>query len=169
MAEDAVSVVSLPNEEMKGRIIGREGRNIRALEAATGVDIIIDDTPEAVILSCFNPIRREVARVAIERLISDGRIHPARIEEIVGKVAEELDDKIKAAGEQAVFDAGVHNVHPEVIRLLGRLKFRSSYSQNVYQHSLEVAFISGIIAGELKLSVPGAKTRRSPSRHRKGR
>ena len=157
VAEDAVSVVSLPNEEMKGRIIGREGRNIRALEAATGVDIIIDDTPEAVILSCFNPIRREVARVAIERLISDGRIHPARIEEIVGKVAEELDDKIKSAGEQAVFDAGVHNVHPEIIRLLGRLKFRSSYSQNVYQHSLEVAFISGIIAAELKLSIPGAK------------
>jgi ribonuclease Y len=157
VAEDAVSVVALPNEEMKGRIIGREGRNIRALEAATGVDIIIDDTPEAVILSCFNPIRREVARVAIERLISDGRIHPARIEEIVSKVAEELDDKIKSAGEQAVFDAGVHNVHPEIIRLLGRLKFRSSYSQNVYQHSLEVAFISGIIAAELKLSVPGAK------------
>ena len=157
VVEDAVSVVSLPNEEMKGRIIGREGRNIRALEAATGVDIIIDDTPEAVILSCFNPIRREVARIAIERLISDGRIHPARIEEIVGKVAEELDDKIKSAGEQAVFDAGVHNVHPEIVRLLGRLKFRSSYSQNVYQHSLEVAFISGIIAAELKVSVPGAR------------
>jgi len=157
VAEDAVSVVSLPNEEMKGRIIGREGRNIRALEAATGVDIIIDDTPEAVILSCFNPIRREVARIAIERLISDGRIHPARIEEIVSKVAEELDDKIKSAGEQAVFDAGVHNVHPEVVRLLGRLKYRSSYSQNVYQHSLEVAFICGIMAGELKLSIAGAK------------
>jgi len=157
VAEDAVSVVSLPNEEMKGRIIGREGRNIRALEAATGVDIIIDDTPEAVILSCFNPIRREVARTAIERLISDGRIHPARIEEIVSKVAEELDDKIKSAGEQAVFDAGVHNVHPEVVRLLGRLKFRSSYSQNVYQHSLEVAFICGIMAGELKLNIAGAK------------
>jgi len=157
VAEDAVSVVSLPNEEMKGRIIGREGRNIRALEAATGVDIIIDDTPEAVILSCFNPIRREVARIAIERLISDGRIHPARIEEIVSKVAEELDDKIKSAGEQAVFDAGVHNVHPEVVRLLGRLKYRSSYSQNVYQHSLEVAFICGIMAGELKLNIAGAK------------
>ncbi len=157
VAEDAVSVVSLPNEEMKGRIIGREGRNIRALEAATGVDIIIDDTPEAVILSCFNPIRREVARVAIERLISDGRIHPARIEEIVSKVAEELEEKLKSAGEQAVFDAGVHNVHPEVVKLLGRLKFRSSYSQNVYQHSLEVAFICGILASELKLNVQEAK------------
>ena len=157
VAEDAVSVVSLPNEEMKGRIIGREGRNIRALEGATGVDIIIDDTPEAVILSCFNPIRREVARIAIERLISDGRIHPARIEEVVSKVAEELEEKLKSAGEQAVFDAGVHNVHPEVVRLLGRLKFRSSYSQNVYQHSLEVAFICGIIAAELKLNVQEAK------------
>ena len=157
VAEDAVSVVALPNEEMKGRIIGREGRNIRALEAATGVDIIIDDTPEAVILSCFNPIRREVARVAIERLISDGRIHPARIEEIVTKVAEELEEKLKTTGEQAVFDAGVHNVHPEVVKLLGRLKFRSSYSQNVYQHSLEVAFICGIIAAELKLNVQEAK------------
>jgi ribonuclease Y len=157
VAEDAVSVVALPNEEMKGRIIGREGRNIRALEAATGVDIIIDDTPEAVILSCFNPIRREVARIAIERLISDGRIHPARIEEIVGKVAEELDEKIKLAGEQAVFDAGVHNVHAEIVKLLGRLKFRSSYSQNVYQHSLEVAFICGIIAAELKMNIAEAK------------
>ena len=157
VAEDAVSVVPLPNEEMKGRIIGREGRNIRALEAATGVDIIIDDTPEAVILSCFNPIRREVARIAIERLISDGRIHPARIEEIVTKVAEELEEKLKSTGEQAVFDAGVHNVHAEVVRLLGRLKFRSSYSQNVYQHSLEVAFISGILAAELKLNVQEAK------------
>jgi ribonucrease Y len=157
VAEDAVSVVSLPNEEMKGRIIGREGRNIRALEAATGVDIIIDDTPEAVILSCFNPIRREVARIAIERLISDGRIHPARIEEIVGKVAEELEEKLKSAGEQAVFDAGVHNVHPEIVKLLGRLKFRSSYSQNVYMHSLEVAFICGILAAELKLNVQEAK------------
>ncbi len=157
VAEDAVSVVTLPNEEMKGRIIGREGRNIRALEAATGVDIIIDDTPEAVILSCFNPIRREVARIAIERLISDGRIHPARIEEIVTKVAEELEEKLKTTGEQAVFDAGVHNVHPELVKLLGRLKFRSSYSQNVYQHSLEVAFISGILAAELKVNVQEAR------------
>jgi len=142
---------------MKGRIIGREGRNIRALEAATGVDIIIDDTPEAVILSCFNPIRREVARIAIERLISDGRIHPARIEEIVSKVAEEMEVKIKEAGEQAVFDLGIHNVHPEIVKLIGRLKFRSSYAQNVYQHSLEVAFICGIIASELRLNVKLAK------------
>jgi ribonuclease Y len=157
VGEDTVSAVTLPNEEMKGRIIGREGRNIRALEAATGVDIIIDDTPEAVILSCFNPIRREVARVAIERLISDGRIHPARIEEIVSKVAEEMENKTKEAGEQAVFDLGVHNVHPEMVKLLGRLKFRSSYAQNIYQHSLEVAFICGIIAAELKANVKEAK------------
>jgi len=157
VGENTVSVVTLPNEEMKGRIIGREGRNIRALEAATGVDIIIDDTPEAVILSCFNPIRREVARIAIERLISDGRIHPARIEEIVSKVAEEMEAKIKEAGEQAVFDLGIHNVHTEIVKLIGRLKFRSSYAQNVYQHSLEVAFICGIIASELKLNVKLAK------------
>lgn len=157
VGEDTVSTVSLPNEEMKGRIIGREGRNIRALEAATGVDIIIDDTPEAVILSCFNPIRREVARIAIEKLISDGRIHPARIEEIVTKVAEEMDDKLKNAGEQAVFDLGVHNVHPELVKLLGRLQFRSSYAQNVYQHSLEVAFICGIIASELRINTKDAK------------
>ena len=157
VGEDTVSTVTLPNEEMKGRIIGREGRNIRALEAATGVDIIIDDTPEAVILSCFNPIRREVARISIERLISDGRIHPARIEEIVSKVAEEMEDKIKEAGEQAIFDLGVHNVHLELVKILGRLKFRSSYAQNVYQHSLEVAFISGIIASELRLNVKEAK------------
>ncbi len=157
VGEDTVSAVTLPNEEMKGRIIGREGRNIRALEAATGVDIIIDDTPEAVILSCFNPIRREVARIAIERLISDGRIHPARIEEIVSKVAEEMENKTKEAGEQAVFDLGVHNVHPELVKLLGRLKFRSSYAQNIYQHSLEVAFICGVIAAELKANVKEAK------------
>jgi ribonuclease Y len=157
VGEDTVSTVPLPNEEMKGRIIGREGRNIRALEAATGVDIIIDDTPEAVILSCFNPIRREVAKIAISRLISDGRIHPARIEEIVSKVAEELEDRLKEAGEQAVFDLGVHNVHPEIVKLLGRLTFRSSYAQNVYQHSLEVAFICGVIASELRVSVKEAK------------
>ncbi|OPY77474.1 MAG: Ribonuclease Y [Syntrophorhabdus sp. PtaU1.Bin153] len=157
VGEDTVSTVPLPNEEMKGRIIGREGRNIRALEAATGVDIIIDDTPEAVILSCFNPIRREVAKIAISRLISDGRIHPARIEEIVGKVAEEMEDRLKEAGEQAVFDLGVHNVHPEIVKLLGRLTFRSSYAQNVYQHSLEVAFICGVIASELRANVKEAK------------
>lgn len=157
VGEDTVSTVPLPNEEMKGRIIGREGRNIRALEAATGVDIIIDDTPEAVILSCFNPIRREVARISIEKLISDGRIHPARIEEIVSKVAVEMEEKIKEAGEQAIFDLGIHNVHPELVRLLGRLKYRTSYAQNVYQHSLEVAFISGIIASELRLNIKEAK------------
>ncbi|MCX7965761.1 MAG: ribonuclease Y [Syntrophorhabdaceae bacterium] len=157
VGENTVSVIALPNEEMKGRIIGREGRNIRALEAATGVDIIIDDTPEAVILSCFNPIRREVARIAIERLITDGRIHPARIEEIVSKVAEEMEIKIKEAGEQAVFDLGIHNVHPEIVKLIGRLKYRSSYAQNVYQHSLEVAFICGIIASELRLNIKMAK------------
>jgi len=157
VGEDTVSTVPLPNEEMKGRIIGREGRNIRALKAATGVDIIIDDTPEAVILSCFNPIRREVAKIAISRLISDGRIHPARIEEIVSKVAEEMEDRIKEAGEQAVFDLGVHNVHPEIVKLLGRLTFRSSYAQNVYQHSLEVAFICGVIASELRVNVKEAK------------
>lgn len=157
VGEDTVSVVSLPNEEMKGRIIGREGRNIRALEAATGVDIIIDDTPEEVILSCFNPVRREVARIAMTKLISDGRIHPARIEEIVSKVAEEMEEKIKESGEQAVFDLGIHNVHPELVKLLGRLKFRSSYAQNIYQHSLEVAFICGAIASELKVNVKEAK------------
>lgn len=157
VGEDTVSVVALPNEEMKGRIIGREGRNIRALEAATGVDIIIDDTPEAVILSCFNPIRREVAKVSLERLISDGRIHPARIEEIVSKVAEEIEQKIKEGGEQAVFDLGVHNIHPELIKLVGRLKFRSSYAQNIYQHSVEVAFICGVIASELKVNVKEAR------------
>jgi ribonucrease Y len=157
VGEDTVSAVPLPNEEMKGRIIGREGRNIRALEAATGVDIIIDDTPEAVILSCFNPVRREVAKIAISRLISDGRIHPARIEEIVSKVAEEMEEKIKESGEQAVFDLGVHNVHIELVKLLGRLKFRSSYAQNVYQHSLEVAFICGVIASELRVNVKEAK------------
>jgi len=157
VAEDTVSVVPLPGEEMKGRIIGREGRNIRALEAATGVDIIIDDTPEAVILSCFNPIRREVARISIEKLISDGRIHPARIEEIVSKVAEEMEQKIKDAGEQAIFDLGIHNLHPELVKLVGKLKFRSSYAQNVYQHSLEVAFICGIVASELKVNVKDAK------------
>ncbi|MCA9671867.1 MAG: ribonuclease Y [Myxococcales bacterium] len=157
VGERTVAVVQLPSDDLKGRIIGREGRNIRALEAATGVDLIVDDTPEAVILSCFNPVRREVARLTLTRLLTDGRIHPSRIEEVVKRATDEVEAICKEAGEQAVFDLGLHRVHPELVRLLGQLKFRSSYAQNLLAHSVEVAYIAGIMASELGLGVKQAR------------
>jgi ribonucrease Y len=157
VAERTVSVLPLPSDEMKGRIIGREGRNIRAIEAATGVDIIIDDTPEAVVISCHNPIRREIARVALERLISDGRIHPGRIEEVVRNAEQQVEESIKEAGQRALVEVGVHGVHPELTKLLGMLKYRYSYAQNVLMHSIEAAFICGAMAAELGLNEKQAR------------
>jgi ribonuclease Y len=157
VAERTVSVVPLPSDDMKGRLIGREGRNVRALEAATGTDLIIDDTPECITISCFNPVRREIARMAIGRLVADGRIHPTRIEEVVQKCEKEVEGVCKEAGEQAVFDLGLHRVHPDLVRILGQLKFRSSYAQNLLAHSIEVGYLAGIMAGELGLNVKMAR------------
>jgi len=157
VAEKTVSLVNLPNDEMKGRIIGREGRNIRAIEQLTGVDLIIDDTPEAILISSFDSIKREVARISLEKLITDGRIHPARIEEIVEKVKQEVESTLKEAGERVTFDVGIHKINPEIVRLLGRLKYRTSYDQNVQQHSLEVSYLCGMMASELGINVKTAK------------
>jgi ribonuclease Y len=157
VAERSVTVMPLPNDELKGKIIGREGRNIRALEAATGIDLIVDDTPETVVISGHNPIRREIARLSLEKLISDGRIHPGRIEEVVRKSEQELEEAIREAGQKAIFDVGIHGVHPEIVKLLGRLKYRYSYAQNVLLHSIEAAFICGMMASELGLNEKQAR------------